>query len=68
MNAACWSPKWAFSIAGFRRSAARSTSGLWKAPETRSLIARRAPSRSASTQASSMPGFEPEITSWPGQL
>ena len=49
-------------------SAARATSGEWNAPETRSLIARRAPSRSASTQASSTDGVSPEITSWPGQL
>jgi hypothetical protein len=68
MNCECEGAKCAFSIAGFSRSAARSTSGEWKAPETFSLIARRAPWCSASSTASSIPSFEPEITSCPGQL
>ena len=50
------------------KAAARATSGVWKAPETRSLIARRAPSRSASSHASSTETVSPEMTSCPGQL
>ena len=57
-----------FSIAGRKRSAARSTSGEWNAPETFSRTARRAPSRWASSQHSSTASVSPETTSWPGQL
>ena len=68
MNSATPSPMWTRSTAGRSRSAAFATSGEWNAPETRSLIARRAPSRVASSQASSTEGVSPEMTSWPGQL
>ena len=68
MNGATGSAKRMRSIAGFSRSAARATSGLWNAPETFSLIARRAPRLSASAQHSSTASFSPEITICPGQL
>src|SRR3954465_6283962 len=42
-NGASGSLKWTFSTVGRSRSAARSTSGLWNAPETRALTARPAP-------------------------
>ena len=61
-NGAIGSLIFARSIAGRSRSAARSMSGLWKAPETRSLTVLRAPSRSASVQHSSTDGFWPEMT------
>ena len=59
MNGAIGSENLARSSAGRRRSAARATSGLWNAPETRSLTVRRAPSRSASLQHSSTDGLSP---------
>jgi hypothetical protein len=43
MNGAIGSAKRTLSTAGLSRSAALATSGLWKAPETLSRIARRAP-------------------------
>ena len=68
MNGAIGSLKRIRSTAGRSRSAARATSGLWNAPETRSFTARRAPSRWASSQHSSTASFSPETTIWPGQL
>ena len=68
MNAVRGSAKWIFSTAGRSLSAARSTSGEWNAPETRSRTARRAPSFSASTQHSPTASSSPETTIWPGQL
>src|SRR5581483_3397546 len=68
MNGAIGSAKRTRSSAGRSRSAARATSGLWKAPETFSRIARRAPRLSASAQHSSTAPFSPETTIWPGQL
>ncbi len=56
------------STAGFSRSAARATSGLWNAPETFSLTARFAPSSWAAAQQASTAPCAPETTIWPGQL
>ena len=68
MKGAIGSENFARSSAGRRCSAARATSGLWNAPETFSLIARRAPRLSASAQHSSTASFSPETTICPGQL
>ena len=68
MNGAMGSVKRMRSTAGRSRSAARATSGLWKAPETLSFTVRRAPSSLASVQHSSTAGSAPETTTWPGQL
>ena len=56
------------SSAGRRMSAAPSTSGLWKAPLTRSFTVLRAPRADASSMSLSTAAFSPETTTWPGQL
>ncbi len=68
MNGATGSWKRTFSIAGRSRSAARATSGEWKAPETWSLTARRAPWLCACSMHSSTARCSPETTICPGQL
>ena len=68
MNGTTGSWKRTFSIAGRSRSAARATSGEWKAPETLSLTARRAPSLCACSMHSSTARCSPETTICPGQL
>src|SRR5439155_880939 len=51
-----------------RRSAARAVSGLWKPPETLSLIVRRAPAASAAVISAATPSSVPLTTTCPGQL
>ena len=58
----------AFASAGLSRSAARATSGLWKAPLTRSFTVFRAPAAAAASSSRSIAEFSPETTIWPGQL
>ena len=55
-------------MAACSSSLAGCISGEWNAPPTFSGNARLAPAAFSSSQASSMPSFEPEMTSWPGQL